>query len=399
MQTEDADFLHQKMIDAICSTLEVSKDKIYSVAFYPIASLLIVKIDSQQHFSYRFLRSGDDAKAFQCIDSIAYQPEEAKAKFTQLVGAVNLAEAKLQVVYQKKCLLMDEAEDIANNEVYLANMSKSFADKAWFLKMLPSGVDTIVDFGGGAGEFAEYCNAKTKDTIRYIVIDNNQTFLKSAQSKGIRCYDSLQALHEVEGKSLEKALLVLSSVIHEVYSYKDPFYDDVGVFWSDIKRCNFKAIAIRDMSISEKAFKNVPVDAILWVYENVFHSQIEFKGKTLNEITSSFEHEWGPICDVQLKKVNVKELFHFLIKYRYQENWAREVKENYLPVSQDKLQEWLTKFMSYKLVHKESSHLAFYDQCWTKDFKLNRPDSYGYKKVFQAWLSTLSTHIKWLASH
>ncbi len=294
--------------------------------------------------------------------------------------------------------LMEEV-GIANNDIYLANMAKSFGDKAWFLKYMPKGINMIVDFGGGAGEFAEYCMKKTGDAIRYVVIDNNPSFLTAAKAKGIMCYESLQDLRNAEGKNLLSALLVLSSVIHEVYSYKDPFYDDVGVFWSDIKKCQFKAIAIRDMSVAENAFKNIPVEATLWVYQNVFCSdKITYKGKTFAEITASFEEEWGPLCDLQLRKINVKQLFHFLIKYRYQDNWEREVKEDYLPVTQDKLQKWLTSFMNYSLVHKESSHLDFYDDCWTKDFKLNRPDNGNYKKTFQAWLKTLSTHIKWLAA-
>lgn len=294
---------------------------------------------------------------------------------------------------------LTEEIGIANNDIYLANMAKSFGDKAWFLKYMPKDVTMIVDFGGGAGEFAEYCKKQTGSKIRYVVIDNNPTFLSSAKEKGIECYESLQDLRKAEGEKLSHALLVLSSVIHEVYSYKDDFYDDVGVFWTDIKKCGFRAIAIRDMSISEKAFKNIPVDATLWVYKNVFHStSITYKGKTFDEITTSFEDVWGPLCDLDIKKINVKQLFHFLIKYRYQENWAREVKENYLPVTQDKLEKWLTQFMGYSLSHKEASHLAFYDDCWTKDFKLNRPDNGNYKKTFQEWLKTLSTHIKWLAS-
>jgi len=52
---------------------------------------------------------------------------------------------------------IDEEEGIADNDIYLANMAKSFADKAWFLKDIPEEIDTIVDFGGGAGDFAKYC--------------------------------------------------------------------------------------------------------------------------------------------------------------------------------------------------------------------------------------------------
>jgi len=92
--------------------------------------------------------------------------------------------------------------------------------------------------------------------------------------------------------------------------------------------------------------------------------------------------------------VNGKNLFHFLIKYRYQENWAREVQENYLPVSKEKLASILTS-MGYSFTHKESSKLEFYGKCWKKDFKLGVPDNNGYRKQFYDWLLTLDTHIKW----
>lgn len=36
-------------------------------------------------------------------------------------------------------------------------MAKSFKDKAWFIPYMPKDIDLVVDFGGGTGEFAEYC--------------------------------------------------------------------------------------------------------------------------------------------------------------------------------------------------------------------------------------------------
>jgi len=295
-----------------------------------------------------------------------------------------------------KCQALSEEEGISNNDVYLANMAKSFGDKAWFLKYIPKDVSMIVDFGGGSGEFCEYIRGKLGNEVKCVIIDNNSTFLKGAAAKGLECFASLQELREAKGLELSNALLVLSSVIHEVYSYADEFYDDVGVFWSDIKKCGFRCIAIRDMSYDEHAMKNAPVDAILWVYENILKSPtIAFKGIPFKDITDSFESVWGPICNPVTRKVNTKQLFHFLIKYRYQENWSREVEENYLPVSQEKLAKWLTSFMPYAFKHKESSKLEFYHKCWAKDLKLNTPDNHNYKKQFLNWLMTLNTHIKW----
>lgn len=85
-------------------------------------------------------------------------------------------------------------------------------------------------------------------------------------------FESLQEFRDNCIYDPDKTLLNMSSVIHEVYSYADEFYDDVGVFWNDIKKCGFKQIAIRDMSINDSDYKNVPTDAICWIYENVFMS-------------------------------------------------------------------------------------------------------------------------------
>lgn len=52
---------------------------------------------------------------------------------------------------------------INNRNIYLNLMRRSFYDKAWFIKNLPPDVDTIIDFGGGSGEFAEFCQNITGD--------------------------------------------------------------------------------------------------------------------------------------------------------------------------------------------------------------------------------------------
>ena len=75
--------------------------------------------------------------------------------------------------------LFNEADAIRDNDIYLSNMSKSFADKAWFVKYIRPGITTVVDFGGGSGEFCQYVDrilSFRKRPMRYVVIDNNQEF-------------------------------------------------------------------------------------------------------------------------------------------------------------------------------------------------------------------------------
>lgn len=83
-------------------------------------------------------------------------PQEMKNKSDQksleLFGMTNDEHYELLKSNQ-----LDEEESISNNDTYLSNMSKSFDDKAWFLKYIPDSITTIVDFGGSTGDFAKYC--------------------------------------------------------------------------------------------------------------------------------------------------------------------------------------------------------------------------------------------------
>ena len=293
-----------------------------------------------------------------------------------------------------------EAEGIANDAVYLDNMSKTFSDKAWFVKYLPDDVRLVVDFGGGTGDFLEYIRgmlAKKGAEPEFAVIDNNPSFLSRARSKGFRGYESMEQYAAEGHAAAGRSLLIMNSVIHEVYSYAES-PADVSSFWRAVGECGFDMVAIRDMSLNWSDYKDVPADAVVWVYENVFRNpNLRVKGVPLPRILGSFEDEWGALCDVRLRTVNVKNLIHFLIKYRYVENWEREVRENYLPVTQNRLQ-GILEGMGYRLEHKESSRLDWYRKTWTKDFKLNIPDDGGYRRRFAGWLAGLNTHIKWLAA-
>ena len=99
----------------------------------------------------------------------------------QLQEAINYWQRKLHEIDN----MQNEAVDIADPSMYLSNMSKTFADKAWFVNKIPDEIDTFVDFGGGAGEFCDYVSAKLGGRkLKYIVIDFNKQFLKTAEQKG-----------------------------------------------------------------------------------------------------------------------------------------------------------------------------------------------------------------------
>ena len=164
--------------------------------------------------------------------------------------------------------MLDEAEGIADDEVYLDNMSKTFSDKAWFVRYLPDDVGLVVDFGGGTGDFLEYIRgmlAKKGAEPEFAVIDNNPSFLSRAVSKGFRGYASMEEYAAEGRKPAGRSLLIMNSVIHEVYSYAEG-PGEVDSFWKALGRCGFDVVAIRDMSLNWSDYRDVPADAVAWVY-------------------------------------------------------------------------------------------------------------------------------------
>ena len=121
-------------------------------------------------------------------------------------------------------------------------MAKSFPDKAWFVSYVDPEVDVVVDFGGGSGDFCEYVKAKLERsgrTVDFVVIDNNEAFAAAARLRGFRTYSSLGEMLSSGEVDLGSVLLVMSSVIHEVYSYATS-PTDISGFWNDIERCGFR---------------------------------------------------------------------------------------------------------------------------------------------------------------
>ena len=288
---------------------------------------------------------------------------------------------------------------IENVNEYLSDMAKTFPDKAWFIGYIKPEIDTIVDFGGGTGDFCKYIAeqaAYSGRSFKFVVIDNNESFAASAREKGYLVFANLSDMLTSQEVPLDNALLVMSSVIHEIYSYaKHPW--EIGIFWADVRECDFKQIAIRDMNPCCEDSADVPTDDIVWVYENVLKAPtLTVNGTKVSDILHDFENVWGAICDCANANVNIRNLMHFLFKYRYVRNWRHELYENYFPLTQNALESILTG-LGYRLVRKDSTKLRFYDKAWARDFHLDCLDGREHRLKFRNWLYTLNTHVKWLA--
>jgi len=204
---------------------------------------------------------------------------------------------------------------IDNLNKYLDDMTKGFKDKLFFLDKI--NLDVLVDFGSADGQMLSHLS-KIKPNMKLIGYDIDENMIKQSQSKypNITFTDNWNEVITSLGKrnANTKKGILLSSVIHEVYSYAGG--KNIKKFWNEqVFNNNFDYVIIRDMIPSTEFNKMNIIDVN------------KIKEKSDPKYLKEFEDEWGTITD------NFRTLLHWLLKYKYTDNWERELKENYLPVT------------------------------------------------------------------
>ena len=262
-------------------------------------------------------------------------------------------------------------EDIKNKEIYLTKMSKTFFDKAWFMSHIPEGIDTFIDFGCADGSFMKFLQLNCP-SFNYIGIDNNKTFKKKTEENGFKCYTSLDDFFiKTNDFDRNRTCLILSSVLHEIYSYSNS-----TCFWNEVAKLNPKYIAIRDMMFLQN--KKASIEGIEYIFRKYFEEQfLDFKtgwyDKRELEYTSEF-------------------FVHFMLKYIYNnENWDREVKENYLSLLKNDLtnKAW---YLGYEIDFEDHYKLPYLVNRWKSDFHLDI--DHCYTRSLKEFINSISTHVK-----
>lgn len=212
-------------------------------------------------------------------------------------------------------------------------MASSMEDKLFFLDKIDANI--FVDYGCADGEMLRQLQ---KHNPQYTLFgyDQNEDMLAiaySASPHGIEYNDMfldiMSNLSNIEGKSA----IILSSVIHEIYSYKTSF--DVSVFWKRVFESGFDYVIIRDMCFDKKLLFMTVDDSIIDMMRHKIDSQY----------IDDFNHRLGG------GSWSMWSLYHFLLKYRYTDNWKREVRENYVPLTSE----------DYLKLKPDDYSLSFYD--------------------------------------
>ena len=260
---------------------------------------------------------------------------------------------------------------------YNENMAKGMEDKVFFLSELPKDKEYIfVDFGCADGTLIN-CLVNIYNhyyTNTYIGYDISDTMIDIAKTNfNGNAMDVLFTSNwgNVAKKLSEiglykKKVLILSSVIHEVYSYaKDE--DDIKWFWRRVLDSNFDYICVRDMMVSkdidreDSSYNKKLNDYILNSSQNT---------KTYNEFEEKYKN-----------MNNVKNIVHYLLKYRWIVNWERELNENYFPIY---IEDFLPKFNEkYNLTYFKRFRVPFLDECIKNDFNIILKDNTHIKAIFE----------------
>lgn len=260
--------------------------------------------------------------------------------------------------------LVGETE-ISDLDKYIEGMEKSMQDKLFFVSQLD--FDVIVDFGCANGSFLSKVK-QLKPNVKVIGYDLDETMLQRAKQElgeeALLTDDWNQVVDELQ--IFKSPLLNLSSVIHEVYSYSHSSV--IKKFWEkQVFGGNFKWITIRDMIPSCEIHKNeIP---------NFKKDVMKVRKRANNFYLDQFEKRWGTIDD------NYRTFCHFLLKYRYLDNWEREVNENYLPVSLETVKKKIPS--NYKITYEEDFIVPFIQDTVGKDFGVKITHSTHVKMIIK----------------
>lgn len=235
-------------------------------------------------------------------------------------------------------------EEIKDFEGYLRRMQNGMDDKLWWVDKVDS--KTIVDYGCADGTLLKHIR-EIHPNYTLIGVDINPDMLVIAQENvpdaTFITVDEFFDSH----KDYSGATLILSSVIHEIYSY----CPDADEIIANLLSMGFDHIAIRDMFVkTDTVHQTIPIQIIDLLQK-----------KTNKEMLTDFGECWG-------LPLTVKRLIHYLLKYRYVDNWEREVRENYLPIDIEPFVYMVSKY--YNIEHFEHYTLPFIKDQIKKDIGL-----------------------------
>lgn len=248
---------------------------------------------------------------------------------------------------------------IKNLENYNTEMRKSLIDKIFFLDKVNA--NTFIDFGCADGSMLKLAH-QILPSYNYVGYDLSQDMIDKCNCDDIKFTSNYEELNSIisENKLVgNKMCISLISLIHEIYAYGA----DIKSFWNFIFNTGFDYIAIRDLCISRTANRASDFVSVAKIRMNYDKHKI-----------AQWESTWGNLSDNT-------SLIHFLLKYRFSENWDRELVENYLPIYLEDLFALIPN--TYEPIYIEHYTLPFTREQIKIDFNIDLQEKTHLKLILK----------------
>ena len=259
-------------------------------------------------------------------------------------------------------------EEISNKQVYLERMSKPLQEKLRIARFIPTDAKNVLDVGCADGTVT-LALADMFPEIEFVGIDLDKEFIEIARSRiGKRKNIKFESgfLRERLANPERFDCVTFCSVLHEFYSYGEGISTVVKALADAHEILNKHGVLIiRDMIL----------------FEYVKHADLSIQ-KIIKKIKKNeiFKHLADDFERAQGELSNVKNVNHFLLKYMYGENWEREVKENYVPVSFEQYDE-IFKLLGMKLQFTRMYTIPYLKSLWKEDFGLTDDELENFKST------------------
>lgn len=250
---------------------------------------------------------------------------------------------------------------IVDDKVYLERLAKPLVEKLKIARFIPASAETVLDAGCAEGTVT-LALADLFPDKKFLGIDLNAEFIKQAKAKvADRKNVSFESgyLRERLLKSERFDVVIFCSVLHEFFTYGEGISTVVKALADGHELLNIGGtMIIRDMILYEYSKEaNLLLDSIV--------SKIRAKPEIAKYI-GDFENRFGKLNS--LNRVN-----HFLLKYWYTENWQREGKEFYTPVSYEQYDQIL-RLLGMKVQFQHSYLIPYLKEKWMTDFGLTEDE-------------------------
>lgn len=246
-----------------------------------------------------------------------------------------------------------------DREGYLQRLAAGLHDKLRVARYLPADASNVLDVGCADGALT-IALAASHPTLHFLGIDLDEGFIAQAQEQARRAALPNVAfrrsyLRDLLAEPTRFDCVVFASVLHEFWTYGEGISSVLKALADAHELLNAGGTTIiRDMILEAYAGQ-----ATL----HVASIRAKVQASAHAPVLAAFEIYWGAAT-------NLATINHFLLKYRYQENWERELPEHYVPVTTEQYIQ-IFALLGMRVQLHALYLLPFLRDRWQADFDLN----------------------------